>query len=188
MRIIAGLAKGRKLMSPEGYATTRPTLDRVKEAMFNILQMKVPDAVVLDAFAGTGSLGLEAVSRGAKHCFLVDQNSETFSILKQNVSSLRFEDKCTCFNKDSYGALTEFAKKEVKFDLIFIDPPYRKNMIPGAVEIIDDNNLLKDNGIIMTKIDTREDIYKGTHAIPLNDSRKYGKTTVCVYRKVGEDC
>lgn len=83
MRIISGLAKGRKLLSPEGYDVTRPTLDRVKESMFNIIQSRVYGSNVLDLFAGTGSLGLEAVSRGAKKCFLVDRDRDTFSCLQK---------------------------------------------------------------------------------------------------------
>ncbi|MBA5850508.1 16S rRNA (guanine(966)-N(2))-methyltransferase RsmD [Clostridium sp. cel8] len=187
MRIIAGLAKGRKLLPPNGYSTTRPTLDRVKEAMFNIIQTKIQDSIVLDVFSGTGSLGLEAVSRGSKHCYLVDGSKETFSILKENVKNLRFEDKCTCLNMDSYKALYEFSKDSMKFDIIFIDPPYRKNMIPKAVQIIESGNLLNDEGIIMTKIDTSEDIYQGTKLISLSDHRKYGKTTVCIYERIGDD-
>lgn len=183
MRIIAGLARGRKLLPPVGYGTTRPTLDRVKESIFDIIQNKVPGAVILDVFAGTGSLGLEAVSRGAKLCYLVDGSMETFSILKQNVSNLHFEDKCNCLNMDSYKALSEFAVKNITFDVIFIDPPYRKNMIPEAADIIGKNNLLNENGIIVTKIDTIEEIYKGNKYVSLSDYRKYGKTTICIYKR-----
>ena len=88
MRIIAGLAKGRKLLPPDGADVTRPTLDRVKEAMFSMIQNKIPNAEVLDVFAGTGSLGLESVSRGANHCFLVDRNPITFERLMKNVSNV----------------------------------------------------------------------------------------------------
>ncbi|MBC2578963.1 16S rRNA (guanine(966)-N(2))-methyltransferase RsmD [Clostridium sp. DJ247] len=182
MRIIAGLAKGRKIMSPIGMDTTRPTLDRIKQAMFNIIQNRVYGSKVLDVFSGTGSLGLEAASRGAKECYLVDGSKETFSFLVKNVETLGFEETCKYLNMDSYKALEEFGRKNIVFDLIFIDPPYMKNMIPPAVEIIERDGLLDKDGLIITKIDTREDIYYGTENIILFDHRKYGNTTVCFYR------
>ncbi|MCI1943869.1 16S rRNA (guanine(966)-N(2))-methyltransferase RsmD [Clostridium luticellarii] len=182
MRIISGVARGRKLLSPNGYDTTRPTLDRVKESMFDIIQRKVPGAAVLDVFAGTGSLGLEAVSRGAKKCFLVDRDSDTFSYLKKNVENLKFTSICRTINMDSYRALEELGIKEEVFDVIFVDPPYKKNMIPPAVEIIERKNLLSADGIIVAKIDTSEKIYGGTDSIVLTEHRKYGKTTLCFYK------
>ncbi|WP_032121777.1 16S rRNA (guanine(966)-N(2))-methyltransferase RsmD [Clostridium amazonitimonense] len=180
MRIIAGLAKGRKLLSPMNMET-RPTLDRIKEAMFNIIQLRVPDATALDVFAGTGSLGLEAVSRGAKECYLIDKSPITFPLLKQNIENLKFQDKAHCLNMDSYEALKMLGKSEKQFDIIFIDPPYMKDMIPKAVELIHGNKLLKKDGLIVTKIDTQEDIHTGNGFIELIDHRKYGNTTVCFY-------
>ncbi|AGK97327.1 16S rRNA (guanine(966)-N(2))-methyltransferase RsmD [Clostridium pasteurianum] len=181
MRIIAGLAKGRKLLSPEGMET-RPTLDRIKESMFSIIQNDVPYAVVLDVFAGTGSLGLEAASRGAKQCYLVDKSPITFPILEKNVETLKFENICKCLNMDSYKALYKLSDESVIFNLIFLDPPYMKNMIPKAIDIIDDKNLLHRDGLIVTKIDSDEEIYQGNGKIDLIDFRKYGNTTVCFYR------
>lgn len=182
MRIIAGLAKGRKIMSPVGMDTTRPTLDRIKESIFNIIQNRVYGAKVVDVFSGTGSLGLEAASRGAKECYLVDRDKITFSFLQKNVENLKFEEICKCLNMDSYKALEEFSKRKIVFDLIFIDPPYLKNLIPPAVEIIEKEGLLDKDGLIVTKIDTKEDLYQGTENIILVDHRKYGNTTVCFYR------
>ncbi|KOA20536.1 ribosomal RNA small subunit methyltransferase D [Clostridium homopropionicum DSM 5847] len=181
MRIISGIAKGKKILPPDGIQT-RPTLDRVKENIFNIIQNDIVDANAVDVFAGTGSLGLEAVSRGAKECYLVDKHPSTFNILMQNVKNLGFQEKCKCINKDSYAALKDFSKKGLIFDLIFIDPPYAKDMIPPAIEIITSESLLAENGIIVTKIDSSEDIYKGNEKIVLYDYRKYGNTTVCFYK------
>ncbi|MEA4825696.1 MAG: 16S rRNA (guanine(966)-N(2))-methyltransferase RsmD [Clostridium sp.] len=180
MRIIAGIAKGRNILPPDGMQT-RPTLDRVKESIFNIIQNRVPDSVAVDVFAGTGSLGLEAVSRGAKECYLVDKHPSTFKNLKQNVQNLKFEDKCICLNMDSYSALKDLGRKKKVFDLIFIDPPYAKEMIPPAVEIVTEESLLDKSGLIVTKIDSSEDIYEGNDQIILIDHRKYGNTTVCFY-------
>lgn len=183
MRIIAGEAKGRKILSPpDGNNTTRPTLDRVKESIFNIIQNYVYDSIVVDVFSGTGSLGLEAVSRGAKECYLFDKSPTTFAMLKENVVSLKFEDRCKCMNVDAYEGLNELGNKGIKFDLIFIDPPYCKEMIPKAIEIIDDLKMLKNDGVIVSKIDTKEHIFEGKGNIHIVDSRKYGNTTVCMYK------
>lgn len=180
MRIIAGEAKGRKILSPEGM-NTRPTLDRIKESIFNIIQTRVYGSVAIDVFSGTGSLGLEAVSRGAKECYLVDKHPVSFSLLKQNVQNLKFEDRCNCLNMDSYEALKMLGKKGKKFDLVFIDPPYRKEMIPPAIDIINQYDMLVKGGLIVCKIDTVETIYAGDDVIVLKDHRKYGNTTVCFY-------
>ena len=181
MRIIAGKAKGRKLLSPETMET-RPTLDRVKEAMFSTIQNYIPEGVVVDVFAGTGSLGLEAASRGAKEVYLVDKSPVTFPILKENVKNLKFEDTCTALNMDAYDSLRLLAKKGKKFDLIFIDPPYCKEMIPEAMKIIKESDMLLEDGIIVTKIDSIEEIYEGYEDIKLLKSKKYGNTTVCFYQ------
>ncbi|MCY6959484.1 16S rRNA (guanine(966)-N(2))-methyltransferase RsmD [Clostridium brassicae] len=180
MRIIAGKAKGRTILPPDGMQT-RPTLDRVKENIFNIIQNRTLDAVIIDVFAGTGSLGLEAASRGAKECYLVDKHPTTFQRLKKNVESLKFEDFCSCLNMDSYDALREVSRRGKVFDLIFIDPPYAKEMIPPAMEIVFEKKLLRKDGLIVTKIDSSENIYEGYKDIVLINKRKYGNTTVCLY-------
>lgn len=181
MRIIAGKARGRKLIPP-ATMETRPTLDRVKEAMFSSIYGYLQDSVVIDVFAGTGSLGLEAASRGAKEVYLVDKSSVTFPLLKQNIENLKFDDFCYPLNMDSYEALNLLAKKEKKFNLIFIDPPYCKEMIPEAMKMVKERGLLQKDGIIVTKIDSIEDIYEGYDDIILTKSKKYGNTTVCYYK------
>ena len=186
MRIIAGKARGHKLLLPKSLVT-RPTLDRVKEAMFSSIQLYLMDSVVFDMFAGTGSLGLEAASRGAKEVYLVDKSDETYPLLKENIKKLKFTDFCTSLNMDSYDALKLMAQKNKKFDIIFIDPPYCKEMIPKAMEMIKKDNLLKDNGIIVTKIDTIEEKFMGFEDIKLFKSKKYGNTTVCFYKILKED-
>ena len=162
---------------------TRPTLDRVKEAMFSSIQLYIPDAVVVDVFAGTGSLGLEAASRGAKEVYLFDKSDTTFPLLKENVKNLRFDDFCFPMNIDAYVGLKNLADKGKKFDIIFIDPPYCREMIPEAMKIVEENDLLNEDGIIVTKIDSIEEIYEGYNSIKLSKSKKYGNTTVCYYKR-----
>jgi 16S rRNA (guanine966-N2)-methyltransferase len=181
MRIIAGKAKGRKLLSP-ATLETRPTLDRVKEAMFSMIQGYIIDAVALDLFAGTGSLGLEAASRGAKEVYLIDKSSTTYPLLKENIVNLKLEEECTALNMDAYEALKLLNKKDLAFDIIFIDPPYCKEMIPEALKVIEENEILNKEGIIVTKIDSIEEIYEGYKQIQLTKSKKYGNTTVCFYK------
>ena len=180
MRIIAGNARGRKILSPVGMGT-RPTLDRIKESIFNIIQNRTRNAVVVDMFSGTGSLGLEAASRGASMCYLIDMGDTTFEMLQKNVDNLKFNEKCKCLKGDTYKYMEQFANEGIVFDIIFIDPPYAKDMIPPAIEIIASNNLLSKDGIIVCKIDSSEEIYKGNSIIHLSDSRKYGNTTVLFY-------
>ncbi|SFC72736.1 16S rRNA (guanine(966)-N(2))-methyltransferase RsmD [Clostridium uliginosum] len=181
MRIISGKARGRKLIPP-ATMETRPTLDRVKEAMFSMIQGYIPNAVVVDVFAGTGSLGLESASRGSKEVYLIDKSSVTFPLLKQNIDNLKFQDFCFPLNMDSYEALKRLAKKGIKFDIIFIDPPYCKEMIPEAMKIVKKEDMLSRDGIIVTKIDTIEEIYDGYEDIMLTRSKKYGNTTICFYK------
>ena len=181
MRIIAGKARGHKLIPP-ATMETRPTLDRVKEAMFSSIQSYIPEATVLDVFAGTGSLGLEAASRGASGVYLFDKSAVTFPLLKQNVESLKFQEFCFPMNIDAYAGLKQLASKAKKFNIIFIDPPYCKEMIPETMKIIKEHEMLIKGGIIVTKIDTIETIYEGYEDIKLNKSKKYGNTTVCYYK------
>ena len=154
--------------------------------VFQRLQNYLLDAVVIDVFAGTGSLGLEAASRGAKEVYLVDKSAVTFPLLKENIKNLNFEDFCFPLNMDSYEVLRSLAKKGKVMDVIFIDPPYCKEMIPEAIKIIKENNMLAEDGIIVTKIDSIEEIYEGYEDIKLFKSKKYGNTTVCYYKYIGE--
>ena len=182
MRIIAGKARGHKLISPSTMET-RPTLDRVKEAMFSSIQLYIPEAYVVDVFAGTGSLGLEAASRGAKEVYLFDKSDTTFPLLKENVKNLKFEDFCFPMNIDAYVGLKKLAAKGKQFDIIFIDPPYCREMIPEAMKIVYEEGLLSEGGIVVTKIESIEEIYEGYEDIKLTKSKKYGNTTVCYYKR-----
>ena len=124
----------------------------------------------------------QAASRGAKEVYLIDKSSVTYPLLKENVEKLKFQEFAHPLNMDSYEALKLLANKGKVFDLIFIDPPYCKEMIPEAIKIIKENNMMDKEGIIVTKIDSIEEIYEGYKDIKLIRSKKYGNTTVCFYK------
>lgn len=178
MRIISGAAKGTKLYTLDGIAT-RPTLDRVKESLFSIIQNKInEECCVLDLFAGSGALGLEAISRGAKKAFLCDKSYEAIKIIKQNIEKTHFQEKAIAINKD-YKKSIEFLKKN-KFDLIFIDPPYKMDIAVKAVEIIINLEILKKNGLIILETDDKERELKELKSVNVivKDLRTYGRVNL----------
>ena len=142
MRIISGIRRGHKLFEFEGD-DVRPTTDRVKESVFNIIQTFIPDAVCLDMFAGSGALSFEAISRGAKKAVCLDKDKRSIDIIKKNANSLDFSDYCEIINTSCFDYM-ERAKE--KFDVIFLDPPYNKNFIEPVLECIVKNNLLNEDG------------------------------------------
>lgn len=141
MRVISGKSRGKKLISLEGD-NTRPTLDRVKEALFNIIQFDIKDAVVLDLFAGTGALGIEALSRGAKEVVFCDKVPDAIKVIKQNVTNTSNLDKATIINKDCKDVLKDLSKQNKKFDIVFLDPPYKTNLAIESMQKIIMSNLL----------------------------------------------
>ena len=151
MRVISGCVRGLKLVSPEGEST-RPTLDRVKEAVFNITAPYLCDSVILDLFAGSGALGIEALSRGAKKVYFIDNSSDAIKCVKQNISNGKFLDSSVVIKADAASFLSECKEK---FDIIFIDPPYSKNMYFSTLSLIQKNDCLSDNGLIIIEWDSR---------------------------------
>ena len=152
MRIISGLARGTKLYTLEGE-NTRPTLDRIKEPLFSIIQNYIKEANVLDLFAGSGALGLEALSRGANKAILCDKSYEAIDIIKKNINKTHFEEKTKVMCMEYKKCLSSVNEK---FNLIFIDPPYKLDIAVNSVEIILDNNLLSPDGIIVIETDEEE--------------------------------
>ena len=184
MRVISGASRGKKLFSIEGN-NTRPTLDRVKEALFNIIQSNIKDTFVLDLFAGTGALGIEALSRGAKKAIFCDNSKEAINVIKKNVEGTKNQDKAVIINKDFNELLIDLANKKLKFDLIFLDPPYKTDYVITALQKIIMSNLLSDNGIIIVETDDpkkEEEILK-IENIKIFDKRKYGSVWLIFIRK-----
>ena len=184
MRIISGIARGTKLYTLEGE-NTRPTLDRVKEPLFSIIQNYIKDAMVLDLFAGSGALGLEALSRGAKEAILCDKSYEAIGIIKKNINKTHFEEKTKVLCMDYKKCLLGLNEK---FDLIFIDPPYKYDIAVNAVEIILDNNLLSPEGVIVIETDEEEreiQKIKNLSNIEIINLRTYGRVKL-IFLKVKE--
>lgn len=175
MRVISGTAKGTLLYTLEGD-TTRPTLDRVKEAMFNILQMNLQDSEVLDLFSGSGALGIEALSRGAKRVVFCDQSKKAMEIIRKNLEKTHLTEKAITIQEDYEKAL-DLLKKQFQFDYIFLDPPYAKDFAKIALQNIIAMDLLKEDGTIIIETDEEERILKeikDTDVI-VRDLRKYGR-------------
>ena len=182
MRVISGTAKGKKLNSLEGLET-RPTLDRVKEAVFNIIQFDIKDSVVLDLFSGSGALGIEALSRGAKEAILCDASSKAIKIINKNLEETRLKDKAKVINSDYLETLSKI--KDKKFDIIFLDPPYKSDYVEKSIEYISKYNLLAENGIIIVETNDENKIDKinAKKNLEVYDTRKYGIAIIIFIRK-----
>ena len=177
MRIISGKARGTKLNTLEGVET-RPTLDRVKESLFNILQNKIYDSKILDLFAGSGALGIESLSRGAKEAILCDNSYKAVQIIKENVIKTHFQDKTKIINND-YKNTLDMLKNE-KFDIIFLDPPYESQLDIQALKIIIDNDMLSKEGIIILETDNKKEKKEMLDKLDIYvyDLRSYGRVSL----------
>lgn len=179
MRVISGKARGTKLSSIESLST-RPTLDRVKESLFNIIQNNLKDAVVLDLFAGSGQLGIEALSRGADKAYLCDINRYAVKMIKQNLEKTKLKDKAVVINEDYKKALRTLNTNE-KFDIIFIDPPYKEDIAVDSIIDIIHESRLKENGIMIIETDEIERDLREINKIEnikIIDQRKYGRASL----------
>lgn len=177
MRVITGEARGRKLVTLEGE-DVRPTTDRVKEGMFNIIQFDVEGANVLDLFAGSGQLGIEALSRGAKHCTFIDSANRSIEVVKQNLKSVGFEKRASVFCGDSkmYIGLSKD-----KFDIAIIDPPYNKNIIDAVLPSVAEK--MTDYGVIICESALEEVLPQNAGEFSIHREYRYGKIKLTVYRK-----
>ncbi len=177
MRIITGSAKGTKLKAPAGL-TTRPTADRVKESVFNILGDIVDDARVLDIFAGTGHLGLEALSRGAKSAVFVDHGQESIEIIKENAQRTKLIALTEINKSDVLRALDRFHQSEKVFDLLFCDPPYQKGLVQAVLEKLDKQAIMADRGIVVIEHSRHEGIADEWENLQLKRTERYGATLI----------
>lgn len=183
MRIISGKARGTKLYTLEGIQT-RPTLDKVKESIFNILQFEIKECVFLDLFAGSGAVGLEAASRGAKRVILCDESKEANQIIKKNIEKTHLENQVELYQMSSEKLLKNKINK--KIDIIYIDPPYKTDLVYKSIEIIIGKEILANNGIMIIETDEEErikrEIGKFEKQIEIYDTRKYGRAHLIFVR------
>ena len=183
MRIISGKARGTKLYTLKGE-NTRPTLDRVKESLFNIIQNEIQDAVFLDLFSGSGAIGLEAVSRGAKKAILCDKSKEACMIIRKNMEKTHALENVELYQTEFKELLK--SKIQEKLDIVFLDPPYKTNFAIEAVKIILEKDLLSENAIIIIETDDSDRILEDLKNIncEIKDVRKYGRAYLIFLKRI----
>ena len=172
MRVITGSARGRRLNELKGY-DTRPTTDKVKEGIFSAVQFEVEGARVLDLFAGSGALALEALSRGAGSAVLCDQSPAACGIIRENIALVRMEDRARLLCCEASQALERLVGEQ--FDLIFLDPPYHKGLIDAALEGMIRRNQLAEGGLIVAET-AQDEGFDLPEGLTFTDERKYGKS------------
>lgn len=182
MRVVAGTARGTVLKTPEGMLT-RPTADRVKEAVFSILHFDVQDAVVLDLFGGTGQLGIEALSRGAKRAVFVDHQAKACELIRENLRRTRFTAQANVVRGDY---LEYLRRTKEKFDIVLLDPPYAEIFLENALNCIAEIDILRDNGIIVTERPLDKALTIELPGFSRSRDYKYGKTLIALYRRQSE--
>ncbi len=160
MRIITGSARGRNLITLQGEAT-RPTAERTKEAVFSKIQFDIEGRRVLDLFAGSGQMGLEALSRGAASAVLVDRAREATEVIRKNATNTKLEDKCTVICAD---ALSYLDRERVGFDIVFLDPPYATSLVKAALEKLTAKGLLKTGSLVVCE-SGKEDVFEGDESL-----------------------
>lgn len=178
MRIISGVRKGHKLFEFDGMSI-RPTTDRVKEAIFNLIQEYFPCGEVLDLFCGTGALAFEAISRGASGAVCIDKDPRSLTVIKKNADALEFVGNAEIIRADAEDYLNHTNKS---FDIIFLDPPYNKGYILPVLSIIAERGILSPNGIIVLESDNTDE-HEAVAGLSILKQRRYGRTYVTIYRK-----
>lgn len=181
MKVISGIYKGRNI---EGFYVdgTRPTMDRVKESLFSTIQNYIKDSIVLDLFAGSGNLGIEALSEGAKEAYLVDYNKKAINVIKKNIDNIKISN-CTVLNMDYKKSLEHFKQNNIKFNLIFLDPPYKTDYIEKALSLINENDLLDSSGIIVCESNSLDKIVYSENYTKIKE-KKYGDKYIVIIKKI----
>ena len=179
MRVITGKARGVQLKTPEGMVT-RPTTDRVKEALFSIIHFEIPGARVLDLFGGTGQLGIEALSRGAKRAVFVDAQENACKLIKENLNRAKLQQDGQVVRSDYLQYLERCRER---FDIILLDPPYAEVFLENALKRITEIDILESNGIIVTERPVGKELPWEFEGYSRSKDYKYGKTLLTIYRK-----
>lgn len=180
MRVITGKVKGFKLKAPKGL-NTRPTTDKVKESIFNILGFIKQESIVLDLFSGSGGIGIEFLSRGANECFFIDKDIESIKVIKENLEKTNFLNLSHVHKKDVFLSLNILCEKGIKFDYIFMDPPYNIGLSSLVLEEIDKKALLKKDGVLIVEHESKLELLHELNTIIKIDNRKYGDISASFY-------
>lgn len=184
MRIISGKARGAKIETIDSLET-RPTLDRVRESLFNILQNDIRNSRILDLFAGSGALGIEALSRGAAHCIFCDNNPKAVNIIKQNLIKTNLKDLTIIYKLDYKKCIQKLIAERHNIDIVFIDPPYKADISVPASKAIAESGLINKNGIIIIEtdeIDRDKKELSDYTKLKIFDERKYGRANLLFLR------
>ena len=179
MRVITGKARGIQLKTPDGMQT-RPTADRVKEALFSIINFDIPGAQVLDLFGGTGQLGIEALSRGAKSAVFVDQSEQACRLIRENLKRTRLEQDAKVVRSDYMDYLSRCRES---YDIIFLDPPYAEVFLENALKRITEIDILRSGGIMVAERPLGKELPWEFDGFQRSKDYKYGKILLTVYRK-----
>lgn len=181
MRVITGSARGRKLKTLEGGDIVRPTTDKVKEAMFSIVHFELEDAVVLDAFAGSGQLGIEALSRGAKQAYFLDESKKAAEAVKENLKTTGLFDRSVVLNADTFAFVSN---TQEKFDIVFADPPYKKGLTQKLLPLL--SACCASGALVVCETDFTEELPETAGDLQKHREYKYSKTKLTTYRKQEE--
>jgi 16S rRNA (guanine966-N2)-methyltransferase len=177
IRVIAGQAGGMKLKTPKGM-NTRPTVDRVKESLFNILHPYLNESRVLDLFSGTGALAIEALSRGAAFAVLVDADRGCCEVIRENLAHTRLAENAEVYCRKAGAAVLELGRKGVQFDIVFMDPPYRKNFVQETLQLLADNDIIVDGGMVIAEHHREEPVPESLGRLVKTRTQAYGETCI----------
>ncbi len=183
MRVIAGSAKHLLLKTPAGY-NTRPTTDRIKETLFNMIQYEVPGAVFLDLFSGSGGIGIEALSRGAARCYFVEKQKEALQCIRDNLMHTKLADRAVVMAMDADQALEKLIAQGVRADIVFMDPPYRQDMEKQVLTRIATSALLHSDSIVIAEAAAETEFtYAEALGMELYRQKRYGTNQHVFFRK-----
>ncbi len=182
MRVIAGNAKGHPLRAPKGE-TVRPTTDRVKEGIFSSIQQRIPSSIVVDLFAGSGSLGIECLSRGASHSYFVEWFADHVRCIQENLHKTKLTENATIFQKEVTEGIRWIYQQGIKADLVFMDPPYQKQLTESTIELLSQYDIMRKNGIIVAEHGKSEILPEKAGIFLRFKQKKYGDIMISYYRK-----
>ncbi len=182
MRVIGGAARGRRLKVPKGRAV-RPTAARVKESLFNILPHDFSGLRVLDLFAGSGNVSIEALSRGAAKAVLIDESPRSAAVIRDNLNRLGLSESAQVWTAPVFRSLRKLAKLADTFDLIFLDPPYDRELVGATLRTIGQCHLLSGTGRVVAEHSAREAVRSQYGELVLNEQRRYGDTLLSFFKR-----